>query len=226
MDEDDLRTRFPRVRTTSKAATTQIRIIDAYLHLMETTDFDKIAVSSIVEKADVTRSTFYSYFTDIYDLLEYVEDEITDHMPMLEHSELGAKPYGIGRPPDPAHCASPSWIREWFEYAAYFSYQLSILLGPTGNTQFPHKMRKSIREAHRRQMRHDGYDADVAESWLLQALSDYHLRLTREFVRECQVRGADSPEVEELISRVEYMLNTIRVGSWYMGYLALPDNEQ
>lgn len=224
MDEADLRTRFPRVRTTAKAATTQIRIIDAYLHLMETNDYDKVMVSSIVEEAGITRSTFYAYFTDTFDLLEYVEGEMVANLPMPEKSELGKKPFSPSRPPDAIQCAQPAWIREWFEQAVYFSYQLSVLLGPTGNPQFAHKMRKKIREAHRRQMRHDGFDTDKGEDWLLKGLSDYHLRLTRELVNECRACGSDGPEAGELISRVEYFLNTLRVGSWYMEYLSLSDS--
>lgn len=221
IDEERLKSLFPRVRTTPKAAATQIRIIEAYLHLMETTDYDKVMVSSIVEEASIARSTFYAYFTDIFDLLEYIEGEIVGHMPMPETGDLGSKPFGVNRPPDPSCCESPAWIREWFEFAEYFSSQLSILLGPTGNPQFEHKMRKAIREAHRRQMRNDGYTIDDGEEWLLKGLSDYHLRLMREFVHECQRCYPGSNDVETLVQRIEYFLNNIRVGGWYMGYLSL-----
>lgn len=45
----------------------------AMLELMKHTEFEKITVKKICEKAQVNRSTFYAHFTDIYDLLDKME---------------------------------------------------------------------------------------------------------------------------------------------------------
>ena len=43
-------------------------IRDALFELMKEKDMSKITVKELCEKADVNRSTFYSYYSDIYDL--------------------------------------------------------------------------------------------------------------------------------------------------------------
>lgn len=43
-------------------------IRESFYELMKEKPLDKISVTEICKKADVNRSTFYSYYTDIYDL--------------------------------------------------------------------------------------------------------------------------------------------------------------
>lgn len=47
-----------------------IRLKSALLELMKDSDFEKITVKQICEKAQVNRSTFYAHYTDIYDIME------------------------------------------------------------------------------------------------------------------------------------------------------------
>lgn len=60
----------------------EIRMETAMLDIMKTTDFEKITVRSICEKALVNRSTFYAHFTDIYDMLDKMEAEL--HKELLD----------------------------------------------------------------------------------------------------------------------------------------------
>ena len=45
--------------------------------LSEKNDINKISVKEIVERADISKSTFYSHYEDIYSVSEEFEDEIT-----------------------------------------------------------------------------------------------------------------------------------------------------
>ena len=45
--------------------------------LSEKKDINKITVKEIVERADISKSTFYSHYEDIYSVSEEFEDEIT-----------------------------------------------------------------------------------------------------------------------------------------------------
>ena len=45
--------------------------------LSEKNDINKITVKEIVERADISKSTFYSHYEDIYSVSEEFEDEIT-----------------------------------------------------------------------------------------------------------------------------------------------------
>ncbi len=50
---------------------TQKTIIEVTMHLVEQKSVKKITVRDIVEACGITRNTFYYYFHDIYEVLEY-----------------------------------------------------------------------------------------------------------------------------------------------------------
>ena len=51
-------------------------IREAFLALLEERELDKITVVDIVNRADVTRSTFYVHYPDIYGIVEEIQNEI------------------------------------------------------------------------------------------------------------------------------------------------------
>jgi AcrR family transcriptional regulator len=57
-------------------AATKKTFVDAFCSLYLNNPIEKITVQEIVRKANYNRSTFYQYFKDAYDLLEFLEDEI------------------------------------------------------------------------------------------------------------------------------------------------------
>ena len=50
--------------------------VEAFCDLYRTRSIDRISVKELSAKAGYSRATFYNYFTDVYDLLEYIEDEL------------------------------------------------------------------------------------------------------------------------------------------------------
>lgn len=59
-----------------KTSLTQRNIKNSLITLMETNKFDLITVKQIIEEAEITRSTFYRYYDDKYQLLSEIEDNI------------------------------------------------------------------------------------------------------------------------------------------------------
>lgn len=55
---------------------TEQRIRQEFFYLMEEVGFQKITVRMLVEHAEINRSTFYLHYTDKFDLLERVEEEL------------------------------------------------------------------------------------------------------------------------------------------------------
>ena len=51
--------------------TTKDDILHAFNNLIETTNFDKITVQMILDEAQIGRATFYRYFKDKYDVMNY-----------------------------------------------------------------------------------------------------------------------------------------------------------
>ena len=59
-----------RIRRTKKL------LKQALAQLMDEKDFKDITVKDITERADLNRGTFYLHYTDTYDILNKIEDEI------------------------------------------------------------------------------------------------------------------------------------------------------
>lgn len=61
-------------------AQTRKRLIDAFWTLYANERLEKISIGSITKIAGLNRGTFYEYFTDIYDLLEQMEEELLQNL--------------------------------------------------------------------------------------------------------------------------------------------------
>ncbi|TGB01409.1 TetR/AcrR family transcriptional regulator [Halobacillus salinus] len=59
---------------------------DSLITLLANKSLSSITVKEICELADINRSTFYTHYTDHYDLLHKIEDEITEDMNRYLHS--------------------------------------------------------------------------------------------------------------------------------------------
>lgn len=72
----------------------------AMLELMQTMPFEKITVKSICQKAGVNRGTFYSHYADINDMLENLEEYLSEDLLLLVED----------------------WSHNENEYSAFFPY--------------------------------------------------------------------------------------------------------
>lgn len=52
-------------------ARTRAAIVEAFNELIKEKDFEHITVAAIIAKADVSKATFYRYFKDKYDVMNY-----------------------------------------------------------------------------------------------------------------------------------------------------------
>lgn len=59
---------------------TKMVLRNALIELLSEKPISKITVKAICEKADVNRSTFYTHYTDQYDLLQNLKDELFDNI--------------------------------------------------------------------------------------------------------------------------------------------------
>ncbi len=73
---------------------TEKHIRETFLHMLESTPFDKIRITGLCEAAGINRSTFYAHFYDVYDLLDKTieaafecvnEDRPKDYEITVEH---------------------------------------------------------------------------------------------------------------------------------------------
>ncbi|MCD7805820.1 MAG: TetR/AcrR family transcriptional regulator [Lachnospiraceae bacterium] len=57
---------------------TRESITNAFLELRSRRPLEKITVKELCEKAMINKSTFYSHYTDVYDLSEQLENEVVE----------------------------------------------------------------------------------------------------------------------------------------------------
>jgi AcrR family transcriptional regulator len=60
------------------------------LELLRVQPIDKVTVKDICEKADINRGTFYTHYTDPFDLLTQIENELFDEILVYIQSSLKA----------------------------------------------------------------------------------------------------------------------------------------
>lgn len=59
-----------------KTRYTRMVLQDSLIELMKEKRISKITIKELCDKADINRSTFYAHYTDQYDLLRKIEDDV------------------------------------------------------------------------------------------------------------------------------------------------------
>lgn len=103
-------------------------IKDSFWKLYKEKKIENITVKDITQKAGFNRTTFYAYFTDVYDVLEQIED---DFMPGIEHLP----------PIDATREHSIDYLINIFTIYEKNSAYYSVLLSENGDPRFALKMK-------------------------------------------------------------------------------------
>ncbi|GAE25357.1 transcriptional regulator [Halalkalibacter wakoensis JCM 9140] len=59
---------------------TRLALQESFIKLMQEKPLTKITIKEVCELADINRSTFYSHYKDLYDLLNQIEDGIIEDL--------------------------------------------------------------------------------------------------------------------------------------------------
>ncbi len=112
---------------------TRQNLIDAFWLLYCEKRIDKITIKEITDKAGYNRGTFYEYFSDVYDVLEQIENSLLpgniDEMP----------PRTIPSP----ELSFPvnAFVKMYEEHSKYYV----VLLGDNGDPSFQSKMKNRLK---------------------------------------------------------------------------------
>lgn len=112
---------------------------DALLELLEKQPIEKITVTDICEKADVNRSTFYSYYEDIGQLLLEVEDDVLNSLPVSPDStsvDIDGR--------------FLSALEEFFNYVRENERLFRLLIVQRDSSSFNHRLINSVMERYRK----------------------------------------------------------------------------
>ena len=114
---------------------TRKAIVDAFWTIYQTTPIDKISIKNVADIAHVHRSTFYRYFTDIYQALNELEKEVMEEIAETLRTKVQPK-----QMTDLVSHADGT-VRALKDYAPILSH----LTGPMGDVEFRNKMQDQMR---------------------------------------------------------------------------------
>ena len=201
---------------------TRKTILEAYVDLLDTTDFNKVSVKALCAKADIVRSTFYTYFDDIYDVIQEVEDslmesfvrmdaEVTEQVRTDTYTPPSGKPadeliktdWGFPLMPPPG-------FDEWFVCCVRNKAALAAMLGPHGDPYFEDKLRRQLASHVEMLMDRDGMPSDELRRWFVDVMVDLHVLL----IKNWMTKGGRADGFVNTVA----VLNTLRVGGNTIGH--------
>lgn len=108
------------------------KLMDSFWKLYCDDGIDRVPVGAVARDAGYNRGTFYEYFTDVYDLLDRLEDELLDELERNAAAIVGA---GLPRSPREfsMRCA---------QLFATHNEEVLVLLGDKGDPRFLVKVKR------------------------------------------------------------------------------------
>lgn len=142
-------------------AQTKQNLIDAFWELYCAKRIEKITIKEITTRAGYNRSTFYEYFTDVYDVLEQIENTLISKLKELPMQQLSS-------PGDPF--PFEALVSMYSQHSKY----LVVLLGDHGDPAFQGKVKASmkpmIKEILVSQGAKDGFELEYTLEYALSAM--------------------------------------------------------
>lgn len=124
------------MKYTKKTLITKKNLKRALINLLANHKFDLITINQIVEEAEITRSTFYRYYDDKYDLLSDIEEEILKYI-HKERQKLEEK--------FPLEATfSVDMIKHLFKSLEEYADSIYYLLSHNGDASFEMKLRNEL----------------------------------------------------------------------------------
>ncbi|MGI6326547.1 MAG: TetR/AcrR family transcriptional regulator [Saccharofermentanales bacterium] len=105
---------------------TKMVLKDSFIKLLEKKDISRITIKELCEDADINRATFYAHYSDQYDLMERIQDElldnIADYLAAYTKNELPSVPVDT--------------VEHIFEYIKENARLCKLLLSERGDLNF------------------------------------------------------------------------------------------
>jgi len=177
-------------RRAEQTLLTKEKLTNAFWELYEQKPYEQITVREISELAGYNRSTFYTYFKDVYDVLEQTEADI--YRLLEEEFDRGH------------HIMNREQMLESVRAIGGFltknRKRLVLLLGENGDAKFTHRMMQRMREHMRLHLRRVTRRDDATFEYMVEYIVNAHVGLTLRWFQN----GCDIPfeEMTALIFRL------------------------
>lgn len=128
-----------------RAVRTRRMIRSALSELIEEKGYNNISITDLTARADINRGTFYLHYTDKYDLLEQVENEVIQELyeEVKSAGNLDLNSLEFINNMDSGDIPMPFMVKI-FEYLKENSKFVKAILGPKGDPKFHIKIKKLI----------------------------------------------------------------------------------
>jgi AcrR family transcriptional regulator len=136
-------------------ALTKQSLIDAFWSLYCEKRIEKITVKEIAQKAGYNRGTFYEYFSDVYEVLDQIEQSLIP--------TLGELP-PTTKPDRNMNMAFDMFLKQYEENSKYYS----VLLGDNGDPAFASKIKNSIKPLIMREISGKVNKSDIELDFILE----------------------------------------------------------
>lgn len=131
---------------------TERQIKKAFLELNLLHQSERISVKQIVEKANISRATFYTYYENVESLVDEIEDTVISDVEEM----LGMWEY---IPIDSFNCSKPfPNILKLSYYVNKNMITFKAIFGEYGRPSFYRRYQEMIRKAHYKKWTEEGYN--------------------------------------------------------------------
>lgn len=149
------------MKTYRNAERTKKWIRRAFTELMaEKKDIEKISVTELAERADISKTTFYYHYDDIYAVAEEFENELTER--------FSAALAGFGKERTPGFADFERYTREVIEFLKENEESYRMVMGATSPRLFVEKLKRIIARRITESVPYLPFTSDPAR-WQVQA---------------------------------------------------------
>lgn len=159
-------------------AQTKQNLIDAFWSLYCEKRIEKITVKDIAQRAGYNRGTFYEYFTDVYDVLEQIEQSLIPDLdelpPTIKQTHGSDMPFNM-------------FLKLYEQNSKYYS----VLLGDNGDPAFSSKMKNSIKPLIMKAVREKADRSDIELDFVLEYILSAMIGIVSYWFRTNKVLPAE-----------------------------------
>lgn len=124
-------------QTDRRVRRTKALLLKGLMNLMETKDIRDISVKELSDLVDINRSTFYLHYSDIYDMLDQIENEL-----FIEFNDILDRTICESFEPVSAQTA----LLEIFSFLGRHRDVAKTIMGPHGDLSFVNRMKNLVKE--------------------------------------------------------------------------------
>lgn len=125
-------------KTDRRVRKTRALLQKSLIQLMEQKEIKDISVKELATLADINRGTFYLHYTDIYDMLHKIEDEL-----FVEFNEILERNLEEG---NPEAAANKDVLFDVFSFLERHHDIARVMIGPHGDLAFVNGLKNLVKD--------------------------------------------------------------------------------